>query len=150
MSNIQNTQSGLPPEAEDRFEVELCWCIQQLENSLQVDMKQKEAETAMRSLNILKSNNSSLIRKRQVMRNTFGDYRKKMTDDEKKFGKTSATLKFIAKGKSSQKSVFLKTVNKPSEEKTKESKSQKTVSKAIIDVSEKNEPFKFNFVNPET
>lgn len=37
-----------------------------------------------KTLKLLKSNNQPLVRKRQLMRTTFGDYRTKMQEEEKK------------------------------------------------------------------
>jgi hypothetical protein len=45
------------------------------------------AQDAARSLAILKSKNSAVIKKRQVMRSSFGDYRTKMAEEEKKLSK---------------------------------------------------------------
>lgn len=44
-------------------------------------------EDATKNLKILTSKNSSIVQKRQLMRTTFGDYRKKMSDEEKKYNK---------------------------------------------------------------
>lgn len=41
-------------------------------------------QDATKTLKILKSSNQSIIRKRQVMRSSFGDYRAKMAEEEKK------------------------------------------------------------------
>lgn len=41
----------------------------------------QDSEKTLRSL---KSNNQPMVKKRQLMQSTFGDYRKKMADEEKK------------------------------------------------------------------
>lgn len=100
--------SGLDPEAEDRFELELCWCIQQLEASLAAGkLQEKQAQELSRHLHSLKSNSASLIKKRQIMRNTLGDYREKMIEDERKFSKTVSAVKFTNSA-SDKKSIFVK------------------------------------------
>jgi hypothetical protein len=45
------------------------------------------AQDAAHSLVILKSKNAPAIKKRQVMRSSFGDYRTKMAEEEKKLSK---------------------------------------------------------------
>ncbi|XP_058809104.1 UPF0488 protein CG14286 [Phymastichus coffea] len=143
------TASGLNQEAEDQFELELCWCVQQLEAALMnVNLQEKQVYNMTKSLNVLKSHNASLIKKRQVMRNTFGDYRTKMTEDEKKFGKTTGVVKFTTdNNKAQQKAIFLKKasslLNRPAENKDEPLNQTKTI--AIMNSTVSNEPFKFNF-----
>jgi hypothetical protein len=45
------------------------------------------AKDAAQSLAILTNKNTPLIKKRQVMRSSFGDYRTKMAEEEKKLSK---------------------------------------------------------------
>lgn len=72
-------------EAASQFEVELCWCVQQLEITMQTTGKlnQKQMQDAEKNLKILKSPTQMLIKKRQLMRTLFGDYRSKMAEEEK-------------------------------------------------------------------
>ena len=42
------------------------------------------AEEAMKILKILQNPKAPMVKKRQAMRNTFGDYRKKMAEEERK------------------------------------------------------------------
>ncbi|XP_030840480.1 uncharacterized protein LOC100888117 [Strongylocentrotus purpuratus] len=68
-----------------KFQKELCWCIQQLEMGL--DNKKagsQKAPEAVRLLKILKSSKAPMARKRQVMRASFGNYRARMQQEEKK------------------------------------------------------------------
>lgn len=150
-----STASGLDQDAEDQFEVELLWCIQQLQAGLMdLKLQEKQVYNMTKSLNVLKSNNASLIKKRQVMRNTFGDYRAKMSDDEKKFSKSTIFVKFTPSNikKLDKKSLFLKKAVKPTET-TKDNKetcggeveNEQSSRKAIINVDVSNEKFKFNF-----
>lgn len=106
---ISSSTSGLDSEAEDRFELELCWCIQQLEMSLSTGkLQEKQMLELSKQLNSLKSNTASLIKKRQIMRNTLGDYREKMAEDERKFSKTVSAVKFTSSASADKKSVFIK------------------------------------------
>ncbi|XP_072168298.1 uncharacterized protein [Diadema setosum] len=68
-----------------KFQKELCWCIQQLELGL-VNMKPnaQQAQEAERLLKILKSSKAPMARKRQIMRASFGNYRARMQQEEKK------------------------------------------------------------------
>lgn len=147
------TASGLDQEAEDQFELELCWCIQQLQTGLMdVTLQEKQAYNMTKSLNMLKSNNASLIRKRQVMRNTFGDYRSKMAEDEKKFGKAAAQVKFTTSGKKKKqekKSLFIKracsTIKVSEKNEMSKPDDEKSSTTSIINSDVSNKPFKFNF-----
>jgi hypothetical protein len=50
------------------------------------------AQDAAHSLTILRSKNAPVIKKRQVMRSSFGDYRTKMAEEEKKLNKGTVLL----------------------------------------------------------
>ncbi|KOB75556.1 UPF0488 protein [Operophtera brumata] len=77
---------GVDPEEKTRqFQLELCWCVQQLERSLN-ERKGNEKQ-------LLKNNNQPIIRKRQLMRTHFGDYRAKMAAEEKKLVKMASKIK---------------------------------------------------------
>ncbi|BFZ23824.1 hypothetical protein BsWGS_26863 [Bradybaena similaris] len=68
-----------------KFAEELHWCIGQLELGLQRQSPDsRQAAESLKLLKILKSTKAPMVKKRQVMRNAFGDYRKKMKDAEKK------------------------------------------------------------------
>ncbi|XP_063236958.1 UPF0488 protein CG14286 isoform X2 [Bacillus rossius redtenbacheri] len=99
---------ALSSEAAEQFELELCWCVQQLESALSSKkLNTKQAKETSRAANILKSNTASVVRKRQVMNVTFGDYRAKMAEEEKKFEKAPFRVKFDSKP-GSGKSRFVK------------------------------------------
>lgn len=107
--NEDTPELQLSPEAAQQFELELCWCIQQVQSALKsgkLNAKQSKiydsniyympcisfiiflVQDHTKALNVLMSNSTSLVRKRQVMRLSFGDYRAKMAEQEKKL-KTS-------------------------------------------------------------
>nr|XP_054763060.1 uncharacterized protein LOC129269572 [Lytechinus pictus] len=79
-----------------KFQKELCWCIQQLEMGL--DNKKsssQKAPEAERLLKILKSSKAPMARKRQVMRASFGNYRARMQQEEKKHSDDMAKSKSL-------------------------------------------------------
>lgn len=91
-----------------QFELELHWCIQQLETALATNkMAPKQAQDAAHSLTILRSKKAPVIKKRQVMRSSFGDYRTKMAEEEKKLNKAQERI-CIAAPYPNKKSCFVK------------------------------------------
>ncbi|XP_038064233.1 inner centromere protein A-like [Patiria miniata] len=75
--------------AAEKFQKELCWCIQQTRVGLaNIKPSSKEAkpqaEEAHKLLRVLTSTKAPMAKKRQVMRATFGDYRSKMQQEERK------------------------------------------------------------------
>ncbi|XP_052872138.1 UPF0488 protein CG14286 [Anopheles cruzii] len=84
-TNPHDPTNPAQSESDRQFEMELYWCIQQLESSLclpQVRENSKKVEDTTKLLNTLKSGTQPIIRKRQIMRTTFGDYRSKMVAEE--------------------------------------------------------------------
>ncbi|KAJ8955304.1 hypothetical protein NQ314_006891 [Rhamnusium bicolor] len=76
---------SLTPEVEQQFEVELYWCIQQLQTALKsIKLNSKQVQDHTKALNTLMSVSAPMIKKRQVMRLSFGDYRAKMAAEDKK------------------------------------------------------------------
>lgn len=113
-------------------------------------MTDKQLYIASKNLNTLKSNSASLIKKRQIMRNTFGDYRAKMSEDEKKYKKSNSTIKFTSSTSTNKNSTFVKKAHlKPTLNSDSESESQKTPVSSLFNSDVSNERFKFNFVQPE-
>uniref|UniRef100_A0A0K8TR65 Uncharacterized protein n=1 Tax=Tabanus bromius TaxID=304241 RepID=A0A0K8TR65_TABBR len=114
--NVPAAQTSTPAEGPSngnvdpgqQFELELYWCIQQLENSLNSGkLNQRQSQDAEKSIKILKSANQPLIKKRQTMRANFGDYRAKMVAEEKKLLSDNKRIKFV-EAKPSKKSHFVK------------------------------------------
>ncbi|XP_029051812.1 UPF0488 protein CG14286 [Osmia bicornis bicornis] len=143
------TTSGLSQEAEDQFELELCWCIQQLEMCLATGkLAEKQALDLNKNISILKSNNAPLIKKRQIMRNTLGNYREKMALDEQKLGKTTSSIKFLPAPMQNKKCIFLKKASFSSVKKKQYSDNDTTCLSAdepSIDIDNLQTVFKFNF-----
>ncbi|XP_037799502.1 UPF0488 protein C8orf33 homolog [Penaeus monodon] len=70
----------------EKFALELRWCLQQIELSMEKKQgNSKQSEELMKSHLTLSNNKTPTVKKRQLMRSMFGDYRKKMADEEKKF-----------------------------------------------------------------
>jgi len=63
---------------------EVLWCVQHIETILaQGKMGEKKAKEARISRKVLKNPDTPLVKLRQVMRNSCGDYREKMKAEEK-------------------------------------------------------------------
>ncbi|XP_055914320.1 UPF0488 protein CG14286 [Eupeodes corollae] len=114
-------------DAESQFQLELYWCVQQLELAIANSKVIKQRDEMMKNIKTLKSSTAPAVKKRQIMKASFGDYRSKMKEEEKKLALASRQIKFTASSDASQKSSFVK--------------------KAAILTSGKD--FKFNFT-PET
>ncbi|KAM6121613.1 UPF0488 protein C8orf33 homolog isoform 2-T2 [Phoenicopterus ruber ruber] len=70
------------------FQDELEWCIAQLEaDLLRLSPTPKQAEETQHILEVLRSTETPLVKKRQVMNDVFGDYRLKMAEDQKSMEK---------------------------------------------------------------
>ncbi|XP_042873038.1 UPF0488 protein C8orf33 homolog [Penaeus japonicus] len=140
----------------EKFALELRWCLQQIE--LSIEKKQgssKQTEELMRSHMTLSNNKASTVKKRQLMRSMFGDYRKKMAEEEKKFKiekptlKTKSTVpgqsKYVKKStnKGDQQTVVDATESNSKEE-AKESSNSESVVKENPELSPKpTDTFKF-------
>ncbi|XP_063708753.1 UPF0488 protein CG14286-like [Culicoides brevitarsis] len=123
-SQDHGAQSQDQREAQEKFELELAWCIQRLEESLNSGkLNEKQNRDTLKTLTTLRSSAQPTVKKRQLMRTTFGDYRAKMLEDEKTYSINPNSFKFLGSGRSSNKAYFVK--------------------KAAIVEGEKN--FKFNF-----
>uniref|UniRef100_UPI00398F7381 UPF0488 protein C8orf33 homolog n=1 Tax=Pristiophorus japonicus TaxID=55135 RepID=UPI00398F7381 len=103
--------------SEEQLRREVDWCIEQLELGLRTQKtNQKQADGALRALRTLRSGKAPLVKKRQVMRSIFGDYRKKMEDErEKQFtlmlaATKSADIKPV--GEQTRSKILRKSVNK--------------------------------------
>ncbi|XP_020391353.1 UPF0488 protein C8orf33 homolog [Rhincodon typus] len=102
--------------SEEQLRREVDWCIEQLELGLRTQKaKPKQAEQAVRALRTLRSEKAPLVKKRQVMRSIFGDYRKKMEEEWQRQFKLmlaatkSASIKPVGMQKRSQ--IFRKSVS---------------------------------------
>lgn len=146
---------GLTASQEEQFQSELYWCINQLQQALSLGkLNSKQVQEHTKALNTLMNNNAPMVKKRQVMRLSFGDYRTKMVEEEKKAKKVS--MKISSKGPS-EKSQFIKKALGSGNgfqfnfEQPHEEKSEKVAldeSKSVIFVKSDNS-FRFNFTDNE-
>ncbi|KAH8289869.1 hypothetical protein KR054_012405 [Drosophila jambulina] len=127
----REAQDSAPSPDGVQFELELCWCVQQLQDALnggKLSQKLGEhstfpphtshqpistsdllsAEDTAKNLKILTSSTAPLIRKRQVMKLSMGDYRAKMQQEEKKMMLASKQVKFTPAAAAAKKSSFVK------------------------------------------
>ncbi|XP_069121111.1 UPF0488 protein C8orf33 homolog [Argopecten irradians] len=114
---------------EEQFLRELHWCVEQLHLGLEThNPDSKQAREAQKMLKILCSDKAPVIKKRQAMRNAFGDYRQKMLNAEKKSAaKLKKTTMTPMAESSSNKSVFYKkSVSKQYNSQSGEGSSQST------------------------
>jgi len=124
LGSSPNTSHQLDSDSNRQFELELAWCIQTMESSLNGGkLNAGQVQDAMKTLKILKSSNQSIIRKRQLMRSSFGDYRAKMADEEKKLRLGKRQIQFS--NKTNSKSFFVK--------------------RSVLSTIGKDKDFKFNF-----
>uniref|UniRef100_A0A8C9FQ68 Uncharacterized protein n=1 Tax=Pavo cristatus TaxID=9049 RepID=A0A8C9FQ68_PAVCR len=73
---------GLCLLSDDQLQKEVDWCVEQLEIGLKTQKSTpKQAEEALRAIKALRSDKAPLVKKRQIMRAIFGDYRKKMEEE---------------------------------------------------------------------
>uniref|UniRef100_A0A8C0FRZ6 Uncharacterized protein n=1 Tax=Bubo bubo TaxID=30461 RepID=A0A8C0FRZ6_BUBBB len=75
-------QLSICPQSDDQLWKEVDWCVEQLELGLKTQKPTpKQAEEALRAIRTLRSDKAPLVKKRQLMRAMFGDYRKKMEEE---------------------------------------------------------------------
>lgn len=83
MSDSQTSMDTTEISVQDRLEMELLWCIEQLEMGLQRKQPTpKQAQETARILKILNSSKAPVAQKRQVMHMTFGDYKSRIQTDK--------------------------------------------------------------------
>ncbi|NWU67958.1 CH033 protein, partial [Pterocles burchelli] len=78
-------QDETSQQPDDQLWEEVDWCVEQLELGLKTQKSTpKQAEEALRAIKTLRSDKAPLVKKRQLMRVMFGDYRKKMEEERRK------------------------------------------------------------------
>ncbi|XP_049292046.1 UPF0488 protein CG14286 isoform X1 [Anopheles funestus] len=96
-SSDGNAPNASQSEEDRQFELELYWCIQQLESSLSLPYMRennKKMEETTKLIKTLKSGSQPIIRKRQIMRTTYGDYRSKMASEEQAMAVNPDNIRF--------------------------------------------------------
>lgn len=141
--------------ADDKFQCELNWCIEQLEMGLAFQKPDKrQAEVVHRHLRSLNSSKTPMPRKRQLMFSLFGDYRKKMQEEDKKKGKPGPSLnpKLSAVRREEQRSIFVKVC----QAKSKDSDTQEDADKPDVTLKDSwkfeksGNEFRFDFGKSES
>ncbi|XP_066297393.1 UPF0488 protein C8orf33 homolog [Branchiostoma lanceolatum] len=135
-----------------RFERELAWCVDQLEAGLQ-NMKpdDKQMRDTMKILHTLKSPKASMPKKRQMMWAVFGDYRKKILEEERKSKQAFKRMKLEPATQQTDSGRFFRksTANKGTFYvfNTEDSSEQRPQSEAELNVTfeSSDAEFKFNF-----
>lgn len=118
---------------EDKFQAELCWCLEQLDISLQSGkLSEKQSKDVARTIKSLNNPKAPLVKKRQLMRTSLGDYRSKMQQEEKSY-KYETSLKSCAH-QLPKKTIFLKRKLQEAEKQEQEKQPQQGGT-----------PFRFNF-----
>ncbi|NXR53859.1 CH033 protein, partial [Hippolais icterina] len=105
-NSCQNTdtshQGEKTSQSDEQLWKEVDWCVNQLELGLKTQKPTaKQAEEALRAIRTLRSDKAPLVKKRQLMRAMFGDYRQKMQEElcrELKLMETAAKSARIMKG----------------------------------------------------
>ncbi|KAK8732684.1 hypothetical protein OTU49_006878 [Cherax quadricarinatus] len=116
----------------ERFSLELRWCIQQLELSMEKKKgKSKQADDMVKAHKTLTNSKAPLIKKRQIMNALFGDYRKKMAEEEKKFRIQPPKMK--SKCVLPRDSVFFKKSHEQLHHKTEDKESSTTEASSVND-----------------
>ncbi|NXJ74867.1 CH033 protein, partial [Trogon melanurus] len=76
-------QDETSQQSGDQLWKELNWCVEQLELGLKMQKATPgQAAEALRAIKTLRSDKAPLVKKRQLMRAMFGDYRKKMEEEQ--------------------------------------------------------------------
>ncbi|XP_074961972.1 UPF0488 protein C8orf33 homolog isoform X4 [Phalacrocorax aristotelis] len=69
-------------QSDDQLWKEVDWCVEQLELGLKTQKSTpKQVEEALHAIKTLRNDKAPLVKKRQLMRAMFGDYRKKMEEE---------------------------------------------------------------------
>ncbi|XP_051877584.1 UPF0488 protein C8orf33 homolog [Pristis pectinata] len=134
---------------EQQLQKEVDWCVEQLELGLRSQKThQKQADRALRAIRTLRSENAPLVKKRQLMRSIFGDYRKKMEEERQRqirlmlAATKSATIKPI-EGQTRSK-VFWKTANKLPKIEASPAPNPVSPERFTVDTGDQSQ-FRFNF-----
>jgi len=78
---------------DEELRKQINWCVMQLIMGLKHNKpNSKQVKESNRVLKILTSNKTPLVKKRQVMRLTFGDYRAKIQKEDERFDKETMKL----------------------------------------------------------
>ncbi|NXT73670.1 CH033 protein, partial [Zapornia atra] len=80
--NKDTSHQDKTSQSDDQLWKEIDWCVEQLELGLKTQKSTpKQMQEALQAIKTLRSDKAPLVKKRQVMRAIFGDYRKKMEEE---------------------------------------------------------------------
>lgn len=147
-----------PEEIWHRFEVELKWCVEQLESQLSSKkLNQRQLEDTNKALKVLINPTAPLIKKRQLMRASFGDYRQTMKEEEMKFKKDMKKMNVSMVEATKQKGTFLRKcavvqnqANKCSLEQVESRLSAGDADRLSFSIKKSDNSFKFDFSPPDS
>ncbi|XP_064009181.1 UPF0488 protein C8orf33 homolog [Pogoniulus pusillus] len=81
-SKDNSQQAETPQQLDEQLWKEVDWCVEQLELGLKTQKPTpRQAAEALQAIRTLRSDKAPLVKKRQLMRAMFGDYRKKMEEE---------------------------------------------------------------------
>ncbi|NXM30041.1 CH033 protein, partial [Oxyruncus cristatus] len=158
--SCQNTNTSHQDEktsqSDEQLQKELDWCVQQLELGLKTQKPTpKQAEEALRAIRTLRSDKAPLVKKRQLMRAMFGDYRKKMQEElcrELKLMETAAKAARIVEVKGNirkKNGQFIRKCSgacrKSQDSAGSPSESPRTLYTGLFNDTASKEEFRFNF-----
>jgi len=91
--DVKESGKGGSSATNEQLHKEISWCVEQLRMGIYcLKPTTKQAKESERVLKILTSTKAPLVKKRQVMHQTFGDYRKKILAEDTKWEKDTAQL----------------------------------------------------------
>ncbi|KAK6175577.1 hypothetical protein SNE40_014008 [Patella caerulea] len=106
----------------------------------------KQAVDACKVLKILKSSKAPLVKKRQAMRITFGDYRQKMKDEAASSSKAAQNMKFETPDKEKKKKLqFYNKSRKSHQMKENCANGESENNDSKLNFSSSSNDFKFSF-----
>ncbi|NXY90875.1 CH033 protein, partial [Alcedo cyanopectus] len=155
-NTCQNKETSHQDEASqqsgEQLWKELCWCVEQLELGLKTQKATpKQAEEALRAIKILRSDKAPLVRKRQLMRAMFGDYRKKMEEELCKELKLmeaavkSARIVEVKRSFCNKRCQFIRKSRKKQSLAESPSETPRTLNSGLLKSMASQEEFRFNF-----
>ncbi|NWV67928.1 CH033 protein, partial [Malurus elegans] len=143
-------------QLDEQLRKEVDWCVSQLELGLKTQKPTpKQAEEALRAIRTLRSDKAPLVKKRQLMRAMFGDYRKKMQEElcrELKLMETAAKSARIVEVEGSirkKNGQFIRkclgACRKSQGSAESPSESHRTLNTGLFNFTSPQEEFRFNF-----
>ncbi|NXO01216.1 CH033 protein, partial [Rhinopomastus cyanomelas] len=140
-------------QSEDQLWKEVTWCVEQLELGLKTQKPTaKQAEEALRAIRTLRNDKAPLVKKRQLMRTMFGDYRKKMEEERSRELKLmemavkSARVVKVKRSVCDKSCRFIRKSRKSQGSTGSPSGSASQPSRGLLQFTAPQEEFRFNFL----